>query len=84
MNELREQAEHQDSFSDIIGRSTAMRQLFVLLPLVAESDSTVLIEGPSGTGKELFACALHQLSRRRAKKFVALNCGAMPDTLLES
>jgi PAS domain S-box-containing protein len=84
VNELREQAEQQDSFSDIIGRSAAMRQLFDLLPPVAESDSTVLIEGPSGTGKELFARALHQLSRRKAKRFVAINCGAMPDTLLES
>jgi len=61
-----------------------MRQLFDLLPPVAESDSTVLVEGPSGTGKELFARAIHQLSRRHAKKFIALNCGALPDTLLES
>jgi PAS domain S-box-containing protein len=84
VNELREQAEQQDSFSDIIGRSAPMRQLFDLLPAVAESDSTVLLEGPSGTGKELFARALHQLSSRKAKRFVAINCGALPDTLLES
>jgi PAS domain S-box-containing protein len=84
VNELRREAEQQDSFSDIIGRSAAMRQLFDLLPPVAESDSTVLLEGPSGTGKELFARALHQLSRRKAKPFVAVNCGALPDTLLES
>jgi transcriptional regulator with PAS, ATPase and Fis domain len=58
--------------------------LFDLLPAVAESDSTVLVEGPSGTGKELFARAIHRLSPRRAKRFVALNCGALPDTLLES
>ena len=61
-DELRRQAEEQDSFSDIIGRSAAMRQLFDLLPAVAASDSTVLVEGPSGTGKELFARAIHQLS----------------------
>jgi PAS domain S-box-containing protein len=84
VNELRREAEQQDSFSDIIGRSAAMRQLFHLLPPVAESDSTVLVEGPSGTGKELFARAIHQLSRRHAKKLIALNCGALPDTLLES
>ena len=84
VNELRREAEQQDSFSDIIGRSATMRQLFDLLPPVAESDSTVLVEGPSGTGKELFARAIHQLSRRHAKKFIALNCGALPDTLLES
>jgi PAS domain S-box-containing protein len=84
VEELRRQAAEQDSFSDIIGRSAAMRRLFDLLPAVAQSDSTVLIEGPSGTGKELFARALHQLSRRRARGFVAVNCGALPDTLLES
>ncbi len=84
VEELRSEAERQDSFSNIIGRSTAMRRLFDLLPAVAESDSTVLIEGPSGTGKELFARAIHQLSNRRDRRFVALNCGALPDTLLES
>jgi PAS domain S-box-containing protein len=84
VEELRSQAAQQDSFSDIIGRSAAMRRLFDLLPAVAESDSTVLIEGPSGTGKELFARAVHQLSSRRTRKFIALNCGALPDTLLES
>lgn len=84
VEELRQQAEQQDSFSDIIGRSAAMRQLFDLLPAVAESDSTVLLEGASGTGKELVARAIHQLSRRRHRRFVAVNCGALPDTLLES
>jgi PAS domain S-box-containing protein len=84
VDELRRQVEEQDSFSDIIGRSAVMRQLFALMPPVAESGSTVLIEGPSGTGKELFAKAIHQLSRRRQKPFVAVNCGALPDTLLES
>ncbi len=84
VDELRRQAEQQDSFYDIIGRSPAMRQLFDILGVVAESDSTVLLEGASGTGKELFARALHRLSSRHAKKFVALNCGALPDTLLES
>jgi PAS domain S-box-containing protein len=82
--ELRHQAEQQDSFADIIGRSRPMQQLFDLLPAVAESDSTVLLEGASGTGKELFARAIHQLSHRKGKKFIALNCGALPDTLLES
>jgi len=84
LNELRHEAEQQDSFSNIIGRSKAMRELFELLPTVAESDSTVLLEGASGTGKEVFARAIHELSHRKKKRFVALNCGALPDTLLES
>jgi len=84
VEELRRQAEAQDQFADIIGRSAAMQRLFELLPAIAHSDSTVLIEGASGTGKELFARAIHNLSRRRRKNFVAVNCGALPDTLLES
>ena len=84
VEELRRELAQQDSFANIIGRSAAMRQLFEVLPAIAESDSTVLLEGASGTGKELFARAIHDLSRRRAKPFVAINCGALPDNLLES
>jgi PAS domain S-box-containing protein len=84
VEELRQELAQQDSFSDIIGRSPAMRRLFEVLPPIAESDSTVLLEGASGTGKELFARAIHDLSRRRGKPFVAINCGALPDNLLES
>ena len=61
-----------------------MQRIFAMLPAVAESDSTVLIEGESGTGKELVARALHALSPRRAEPLVTVNCGALPDTLLES
>lgn len=82
--ELRKELEGRYTFEDIIGRSAAMTELFRVLPQVAESESTVLIEGPSGTGKELFARAIHNLSRRRRRRFVAVNCGALPDTLLES
>lgn len=84
VEELRKELHASYSFADIIGRSPAMRQLFDIMPEVATSDSSVLIEGPSGTGKELFARALHDLSKRKAKRFVAINCGALPDTLLES
>ena len=84
VEDLRKELEAKYSFADIVGRSAAMRDLFQVLPQIAESDSTVLIEGPSGTGKELFARAIHRLSRRRKKRFVALNCAALPDTLLES
>jgi PAS domain S-box-containing protein len=84
VDDLRKELEAKYSFADIVGRSASMRQVFQLLPQIAESDSTVLIEGASGTGKELFARAIHNLSGRRGKRFVALNCAALPDTLLES
>lgn len=84
VEELRRQAQQQDSFSDIVGRSALMRDLFDLVTVVAASNSTVLIQGASGTGKELVARAIHAHSRRRTKRFVAINCGALPDTLLES
>ena len=84
VEELRKELEHKYTFADIIGRSSRIRELFQILPQVAESDSTVLVQGPSGTGKELFARALHDLSQRHEKPFVAVNCGALPDTLLES
>jgi len=81
---LRAELRQQFGFADIIGRSAVMEELFNLLPVFASSDSTVIIEGASGTGKELFARAIHDYSRRRHKPFVAINCGALPDTLLES
>jgi transcriptional regulator with PAS, ATPase and Fis domain len=61
-----------------------MLQIFDNLPIIAQSDSTVLIEGPSGSGKELLARAVHSLSNRNAGPFIGVNCGALPDTLLES
>jgi PAS domain S-box-containing protein len=84
VEDLRKELEGRYTFSDIIGRSPAMQALFELLPVVADSDSTVLIRGASGTGKELVARAIHNLSSRNDKRFVAINCGALPDTLLES
>jgi len=84
VEELQKELESRYTFEDIVGRSTAMTQLFELLPQVAESSSTVLIEGASGTGKELFARAIHNLSPRKEKRFVVVNCTALPDTLLES
>jgi len=84
VEQLQKELEARYTFEDIVGRSPAMMSLFQILPQVAESDSTVLIEGASGTGKELFARAIHNLSRRRKKRFVAINCAALPDTLLES
>jgi PAS domain S-box-containing protein len=84
VEELRKELRSRFTFSDIIGKSPAMQKLFGILPIVAPTDSTVLIEGPSGTGKELVARAIHDLSPRKHKRFVAINCGALPDTLLES
>ncbi len=84
VEQLRKELEARYTFEDIVGRSPAMTSLFEILPQIAESDSTVLIEGASGTGKELFARAIHNLSRRRKNRFVAVNCAALPDTLLES
>ncbi len=84
VEQLRKELEARYTFEDIIGRSPAMTDLFKVLPQVAGSDSTVLIEGESGTGKELFARALHNLSPRKNKRFVPVNCAALPDTLLES
>jgi PAS domain S-box-containing protein len=84
VEELRRRVNERYTMEDIIGRSAAMQEIFGVLPIVAESDTTVLVEGPSGTGKELVARALHNLSPRRERRFVAVNCGALPDTLLES
>ena len=82
--ELHHELLQQNGFASIVGRGASMRELFDLLPRLADSDSTVLIEGASGTGKELFARALHDLSPRKRHRFVAVNCGALPDSLLES
>jgi PAS domain S-box-containing protein len=84
IEQLRRQVEKESSFEDILSRSHLMKRLFDILPDVSESGSTVLLEGESGTGKELFARAIHALSGRRKKPFVAVNCAALPDTLLES
>ncbi|ABC78404.1 sigma-54 interaction domain-containing protein [Syntrophus aciditrophicus] len=82
--QLRKKIEARYSFEDIISRNHRMHELFSILPDIANSTSTVLIEGESGTGKELVARAIHNLSTRKSRPFVAVNCGALPDTLLES
>ena len=82
--DLRKAVQARYSFSDIISKNHKILQLFDILPDIAESSSTVLIEGESGTGKELFARAIHNLSPRKKQPFVAVNCSALPDTLLES
>lgn len=71
-------------FEDIIGKSEAFQKIFAILPDVAASESTVLIEGPSGSGKELLAQAIHNLSPRRKRPYVVVNCGTLPASLFES
>ena len=84
VEELRKEIAANYQIGDIISRSSAMARLFKVLPKIAESESTVLIEGETGTGKELTARAIHNLSYRADKPFIAINCGAFPDSLLES
>ncbi len=81
---LRQEINEQYTFADIISQNHEIGKLFGILPDIAMSESTVLIEGPSGSGKELFARAIHNLSPRKDKDFIAVNCGALPDNLLES
>lgn len=84
VEELRKKLLDKHTIADIVGKSAPMTRLFDFLPQIAGSSSTVLLQGASGTGKELFARAIHHLSPRRKKRFVAVNCGALPDALLES
>ena len=84
VEKLRKEIERQYTFEDIISKNHHMHDLFRILPDVANSTSTVLIEGESGTGKELIARAIHNLSPRKQKPLIIVNCGALPDTLLES
>jgi len=84
VEELRRELAGQYQVGDMVSRSQAMARILSILPQVAESDSTVLISGETGTGKELLARAIHSLSSRGEKLFTAINCGALPDTLLES
>jgi PAS domain S-box-containing protein len=81
---LRHELEGRSHVGDIVSRSPLMQKLFEVIPAIAASPSTVLITGETGTGKELMARTVHALSRRSKGPFVALNCGALPDTLLES
>ncbi len=84
VEELRKRLHNSFRMGDIIGRSQPMKNIFKILPKISLSDSTVLISGETGTGKELIARAIHSLSQRKKAPFVAINCGALPDTLLES
>lgn len=84
IEELRKELTNQHSFLDIISKNKDMKRLFGMLEIISESDTTILLEGESGTGKELFARAIHSLSHRKKGPMITVNCGALPDTLLES
>ena len=81
---LRAQLEERYRFEGIVGKSRAMAKLFQLLEMVAGTNSTILITGETGTGKEVVARAIHHSGGRRQQRFIALNCSAIPETLLEA
>ena len=84
IKKLTREVSQKYSFQDIISKHPAILRLFDILPDIAQSNASVLIQGESGTGKELFARAIHTLSFRKDNRLVVVNCGALPDTLLES
>jgi len=84
IEDLRKELDKKYSFEDIISKSPRITKLFTILPDVAESESTVLIQGPSGSGKELFARAIHNISPRKNQNYVVINCGTLPVHLFES
>ncbi|HPD60142.1 MAG TPA: sigma 54-interacting transcriptional regulator [Thermodesulfobacteriota bacterium] len=81
---LRKEIREKYTYYNIVSRNKKILEILEDLPDIAASDATVLIQGESGTGKELFANALHELSQRKDKPFIKVNCGALPETLLES
>jgi PAS domain S-box-containing protein len=84
VEQLRKEVHGRFQVGDVVSRSPAMRRVLDVLPRVADSESTILVQGETGTGKELVARAVHGMSARRGGPFVAINCAALPDTLLES
>jgi two-component system, NtrC family, response regulator HydG len=81
---IKEEIREKYSFRSLVSRNPAMRRLFDVMEDIAASNATVFLNGESGTGKELFARAIHDLSPRREGPMVIVNCGALPETLLES
>jgi len=84
IQQLKKELTKQYTFEDIISKNHRIQELFEVIPYIAESESTVLIQGANGSGKELFAQAVHNLSGRKDGPFVPVNCSALPDTLIES
>lgn len=84
LNQLRKTVQSQYSLDNIIGQSNEIQRVFDLVKTVADTDTTILLNGPTGTGKELLARAIHYRSNRSSGPFIAVNCAALPDSLLES
>jgi len=84
IKELRREISSRYTFQDIISKNAKLRQIFDTLPNIAQTDATILIQGHSGTGKELLATAIHNISPRVTGPLIKVNCGALPETLLES
>jgi len=84
IEELRKQIQGNDTFENMISRNREMQEIFNLLPDISESECSVLIQGPSGSGKELVSKSLHKLSPRKERPYIRVNCAALPETLLES
>lgn len=84
VEQLRQELEERQRIGELVSRSPSMKPLFEMLPAVAESGGTVLITGESGTGKEVLARTMHHISPRKKEPFITVNCGALPDNLLES
>lgn len=81
---LRKELKEKSSFETVIGKSKKIKQIYSMIEKIAGTDSTILVTGESGTGKELAARAIHSLSPREENRFVSINCGALPENLLES
>ncbi len=81
---LRDEINRKYDYENIVGKSQSIKKIYEMIDAVAETDSTVLITGNSGTGKELVARALHYKSKRKGKPFIAVNCGAISENLIES
>ena len=84
VHQLKKAITERYTFQDMIGKDPSMQKIFEMARVVAMSDATILIEGPTGTGKDLLAKIIHSTGRRSARAFIKVNCAALPDTLLES